>query len=163
MPAAVADTSVLVAFSGVGRLDILRHRYGEITVPRAVFDEVVIDGEGWIEAADVQAALRRGGWIKIKDVSAAIPIPFPPRLGAGEREAILLARRLDLTLLADDRLARRIAAANGVVLEGTLAILASAKQAHLIPSTKPIVLAMVANGIRFGEELLASFFRTMNE
>lgn len=163
MSTAVADTSVLVAFSGVHRLDILRRRYAEIAIPRAVFDEVITDGDGWVEAADVQAALREGDWIRIEDVSTVIPIRFPPRLGAGEREAILLARTMNLPLLADDRLARRIAAANGVVVEGTLGILASAKQAHFIPSTRPIILAMLANGIRFADDLLSHFFQTMNE
>ena len=163
VPKTIADTSVLVAFSGVQRLDIVRHRYAEIVVPPAVFDEIVTNGEGWTEAADVQAAFREGNWIKIGDLSGGISIRFPPRLGAGEREAILLARALGLPLLVDDRLARRIAAANGVAVEGSLAILASAKRAGLIPSTKPIVLAMVENGIRFADDLLGQFFQTMNE
>ncbi len=144
-------------------MDILRLRYSEILVPRAVFDELVTNGVDWIEAADVQIALREGEWIKVEWVSAGISIPFPPRLGAGEREAILVARALALPLLADDRLARKIAVTNGVAVEGSLAILAFAKRSGFIPSTKPIVLAMVENGIHFGDDLINRFFQTMNE
>lgn len=150
-------------FPAVHRLDIVRHRYAGIVVPPAVFDEIVTKGEGWTEAADAQATLRAGNWIKIDELSGGISIRFPPRLGAGEREAILLAHTWGLPLLVDDRLARRIAGANGVAVEGSLAILASAKRAGLIPSTKPIVLAMVENGIRFADDLLGRFFQTMDE
>ena len=163
MPTAVADTSVLVAFSGVHRLNLVRQRYAEIVVPPAVFDEIVTNGEGWTEAADAQAALREGNWITVNDLPGGISIRFPPRLGAGEREAILLARTMGLPLLVDDRLARKIAAANDVAVEGSLAILATAKRAGLIASTKPIVLGMVGNGIRFADDLLGQFFQTMSE
>ncbi len=43
MPATVIDSSTLIHLGGIGRLDLLRHFVGEISIPQAVFREVVVE------------------------------------------------------------------------------------------------------------------------
>ena len=38
-PAVVADTSPLINLAGIGRVGLLSHLYGTITIPRQVLDE----------------------------------------------------------------------------------------------------------------------------
>jgi hypothetical protein len=42
----VSNASPLINLARIGKLDILRHLYGELVIPEAVWREVVIEGEG---------------------------------------------------------------------------------------------------------------------
>lgn len=42
----VSDASVLINVARIGELDLLRKLYGTITVPEAVWSEVVVNGAG---------------------------------------------------------------------------------------------------------------------
>jgi predicted nucleic acid-binding protein len=42
----VADSSCLIALARSGQLDVLRALFGQITIPAAVYDEVVSQGAG---------------------------------------------------------------------------------------------------------------------
>lgn len=46
MSLAVSDASPLINLARVGRFDLLAAFYGEIVIPQAVYQEVVVRGEG---------------------------------------------------------------------------------------------------------------------
>lgn len=54
----VADSSPLISFSRAGRLGLLQKLYGRVTVPLAVYEEVVVKGMGKPGAQDVAMANR---------------------------------------------------------------------------------------------------------
>lgn len=37
----IANTAPLIALAGIGQLDLLRQLYSEITIPRAVYHEII--------------------------------------------------------------------------------------------------------------------------
>jgi hypothetical protein len=58
-------------------------------------------------------------------------------------------------LLCDDLEARRVAAAEGIRVVGTLGLLVRGKQSGLLEAVRPILNAMVALGMRVSPDLVA--------
>ena len=42
----VSDTSPIINLAGIGQLDLLHKLYGEVLVPIAVYEEIVLAGAG---------------------------------------------------------------------------------------------------------------------
>ena len=161
----VADTSPVIAFSSVERLDILHSVFGKVIVPSAAHKEMVTDGEGWAAAAQAQAELRLGTWMRRAD---GFQSPHLQRLrvhlgGAGEAEAIALAINLSCPVLLDELAGRRAAMALGVTVIGSLRVLRLAKAAGKISEVAPIVTQMRDAGIYYGDDLLVRFFKEIRE
>lgn len=163
MKGAVIDTSVLAAFSGIGRIDLLWAVFPEIAIVPGVFREIVTDGSGWREAGAAQGAIREGRF-QVVDVVECAVVPGIGHLGAGEREVIAWALHRGVAALIDDAPARRAAVRAGVSeIVGSLGILGRAKWAGVIAQVSPLLGEMRGNGIRFGDELVHEFLVTMNE
>jgi predicted nucleic acid-binding protein len=116
-------------------LDIVQLVIGELWIPDAVFREVVTDGVGWTEAAQAQEEIAKRTWILRRSIRDTV-IQAPLRnLGAGEREAVILARQYGLDLIMDDLKGRRSAVACGCSdrLTGSLGILMKAKRMGPFP------------------------------
>ena len=98
----VADSSPLIALARIERLDLLRDLFGSVLLPTAVWREVVQEGVDRPGAA----ALMATHWIEeraILDVGLAAHLR--KKLGAGESEAIVLAKEVVADfLLMDERL-----------------------------------------------------------
>ncbi len=56
MPEAVSDSSTLIHLTRLGRLELLREFYDEVLVPPVVWKEVVEEGQGRPDTADVKQA-----------------------------------------------------------------------------------------------------------
>lgn len=67
-------------------------------------------------------------------------LPLVTELGAGEREALVIAvENPDSLVLLDDALARRYARILSISFTGTLGVLLKAKQAGYLSAVKPIL------------------------
>jgi len=117
----VSNSTPLTALSRIRRLHLLRELFSEVTIPAAVYDEVVIAGDGRAGGPEVENAQ----WIihhqvKNKDLVAFLRIS----LDAGEAEAIALAKEINADLvLLDDNDGRNIAGSVGINFTGTIGIL----------------------------------------
>lgn len=133
----VSNTSPLINLAAVGQLDLLRQLYGQIVVPQAVYDEIVVRGAGLPGAAEVQS----GGWIMCRSATEQnVVTALLSELDHGEAETIALAAEVhaDLVLL-DERMARRVAVRFGLKFVGLLGVLMEAKAKGLIPAVRPVV------------------------
>ena len=144
----VSNSTPLIALSRIGRFHLLRELFGEVSVPTAVYDEVVSAGSGRAGEAEVENAQ----WIithevKNKDLVAFLRIS----LDAGEAEAIALAKQIsaDLVLL-DDNDGRNIAGLVGINLTGTIGILLRYYQGHRI-DFKEALDELLAHGFRLSK------------
>ena len=123
----VSNTSPLSNLAIIGRLDLLRERYGVVLIPPAVNRELAalshVLGKTRIEAA------LRGGWLRIEPLPAdADALPFPSELDAGEAEAIQLCLHLRADkVILDDALGRAAARHLGLKFTGLLGELVFAK------------------------------------
>ena len=85
-------------------------------------------------------------------------------VGQGEAEAIALAQRESSSiLLLDDLRARKLADRLGLRRMGTVALLGQAKREGMIPKLKPMLDALVANGIYIRQELIAAALQEVGE
>ncbi|MBU0757062.1 MAG: DUF3368 domain-containing protein [Nanoarchaeota archaeon] len=83
---------------------------------------------------------------------------LPESLGKGEKAAISLAKNKNiLHILIDERKARNIAKAFGLVPRGTLAVLISALQNRKITKKecKKLIFELIRQGFRINQKLLA--------
>lgn len=160
----VFDTSVLVAFSSVGEMGILKALFPKATIPGAVFRELVMDGKNWVEAAEAQREAVAGDWLETVDLSASrIPIHVDWRLDDGEREVISLALAKRMLPILDERPARRLAQSLGLVPIGSLGLLAIAKERGIVPTIGSVVTRMRSSGLRFADKLLVDFLKGFGE
>ena len=150
----VSDSGPIIAFSRIGRLDILKSLFGQIVVPMGVYEELVTKGKGRPGSAEVS----RSTWIQRREVRNRENIEeFSTSLHRGEREAIVLAHEIGVPLLIDERRGRRTAAAMGVVVIGSLTILAEAHREGIIKDTASLIHDMLDSGYWIDPEIVEVF------
>ncbi len=160
----VIDTSALVAFSGIQRLDLLRACCGRVGVPTAVRVEVIDQGIGWVKAAEAQKEILRGEWIRTLPVTdSEMLYNFRKRLGAGEAECLELGRFFGITVIVDDQRARKEGERLGVQIIGSLGILAKSKRIGLIDLASPLIEKIRQNGIFLSNQQVADFLTELGE
>jgi len=141
--AAVSNTSPLLRFTSIERLDLLGRVFGEVIVPPAAWTEIVTTGGHRPGAAEVA----RAPWIRQQSpIPTALLARLTQQLGLGEAEAIALANEFarSAPLLIDDRQGRRIARELGLPVVGSAGVLLLAKEAGLIPHPLRRVVTVVA-------------------
>lgn len=100
----VSDAGPIITFARAGKLDLLKEVIGNLQIPQAVYDEVVVKGAGKPGAHEVKSA----DWIQqqtCEDLAESVDLPV--NLGKGEKEAIVLSVQRGACLLVDDPVARR--------------------------------------------------------
>ena len=153
----VADASPLIYLSRVGVLAVLAELFGEVVVPGGVWAEVV-DRRPSAPGLD---ALTSAQWIRIIDTELAVA---DLGLDAGETAAIQLALILrGELLLIDERLGRRVAAARGIPVRGTLGVLVQARRTGALPALRPALERLVAEGFRIAPALLREALAAVGE
>ena len=108
----VSNTSPVSNLAIIGRLDLLKRRYGTVRIPPAV--AVELSALSHPAAKDRITAALAEGWLVTETVPPCSPhLPFP--LDAGETEAIglAMATRADV-LLMDEKRGREAARRNGL-------------------------------------------------
>jgi uncharacterized protein len=150
----VSDSSPLISLARIDRLNLLASFYERILIPLEVHHEVTVDGWGLPGAKAVQSA----GWIEVAPLRTPVDLCLEAAcqgLGAGERNAILLARSLpaDLILL-DEWKARRIAREAGLATVGCLGVLEAGARRGFVSDLRQTYIDLLRQGIRFDIGLL---------
>ena len=138
MDLVISDASTLIHLAKINRLALLKEFFECLTIPPAVWREVVEQGKGRSGVIEVEQA-RQAGWIAIvTPVDRALLKLLQRDLDDGESEVIALAIELDAKLLLlDESDARRIADLYSLSKTGIIGLLIRAKQAGYIESLKP--------------------------
>jgi predicted nucleic acid-binding protein len=158
--AIISNSGPILSFARARHFDLLHDVVGVLTIPDAVYEDIVIHGAGKPGAEEVHNA----PWITRSPVSDRTFVDqLPQKLHAGEQEALALTKELGATLLIDEREARRAAQQHGIAHFGSLRVLEEAKQRGLIPAVKPVLDELIAAGMFLGENLYRAFLRTMGE
>ena len=114
--------------------DLLRKLYGEIWIPEAVHDEIVVEGASLPGADEVDSSK----WIHRQAIASPVVVQaLRQELDAGEAEAIALAieREADL-LLMDERIGREVAQHFGIPRMGLIGVLIDAKKKGYIGAVR---------------------------
>jgi hypothetical protein len=119
----VFDSSPLIHLTKLGKMEYILQTFGPITIPSAVYDEVIKNGleKGYADASLIlryfedKKVLRKG----VKDETN----PFKGYLSDGEYQSIVLAEQDDGLLVIDERKGRIIAKQKGVPFQSTLGMM----------------------------------------
>lgn len=155
----ILDNTPLVAFWALGRIDLLRHLYGEVLIPDAVQREFLAT-----ESASRRQILLGAPWIHV----AAPHNPQMSRLftglGAGEAGVLALAvERSARLVIIDERRARRYTQRLNIPTTGTLGVLLAAKQKGFIDALNPSVADLLYAGFYFKAELIDQILKLAGE
>jgi predicted nucleic acid-binding protein len=158
----VSDTSPLLYLSRLGHLGLLQRLYGDVVVPRTVWQELV---ERRPQAPGVED-LRGATWIRVDDRAEATAA-FTELLllvDPGEAAAIVLAELLTAELLlVDDRKGWRAARARGIGTLGTIGVLVEARKRELVLELRPVFDALLREGFRADAALIRRALEAVGE
>jgi predicted nucleic acid-binding protein len=156
----VSDAGPVIIFARIGRLSLLHEITGLLTIPAAVYAEIMANNGSMPGASEVTQAV----WIQ-RTIVANRSLSAAAALGlhAGEHEAIALAKERGAQLLMDEIRGRRLASQLGIGVIGTLRILAEAKRLGHLESVGPIVDEMRSSGYRFDRGLIRRFLEEVHE
>jgi uncharacterized protein len=150
----VSDSSPLITLARARQLDLLREFYGQVAIPREVYQEVTVAGAGLPGAEEVRTA----PWIRVKSDPSAASATLQAAcfgLGAGERSAIYLAIALSAeVVLIDEEKARRAAKGAGLAVVGSIAVLERGARLKKVPDLRSVYLSLLEQGIRFDHKIL---------
>lgn len=144
----VSDTSPLNYLVLIQHVNVLPSLFGRVVAPPAVVAELRHPGA----PAAVRAwAAAPPEWLEVRSPASIDP---SQGLGAGEAEAISLARELSAdAVLIDERKALTVARQHGMFVTGTLGVLQIAAEKGLITLSEAI-LALRQTTFRASEKLL---------
>ncbi len=136
----ISDASPVVNLARIEALQLLPALYGTVTVPEAVWTEVVVEGEGR-GGAD---AVRTAAWVDRQAVANRDLVRALRRnLDAGEAEAIALAIEMESALLLmDERQGRATAEHFELSYIGLIGVLIEAKENAHIEAVQPYLEAL---------------------
>ena len=151
--AIVSNSSPLVCYAKIGRLDLLRVLFEHVIIPPAVYTEVVVRGANRPGAADIANAT----WIQTQALAQPHLVEsIGGHLDHGEAEAIALALEIhQRNILIDDDDGRTIAKRQGLSVIGSVGVLLLARSAGLLTSDNVRVLldALRSAGLNLSDAL----------
>ena len=158
---AVSNSSPLILFSRIRRLDLIQGLFEEVLVPPAVWREVVTAGTNRPGAREVQHA----NWIHQRSLPDEEMLRQLSVLDPGEAEAIALAAAQDprTAVLLDDDRARRIARELGLVVIGSGGLLVLAKNRGFLTSIRPHIVDLRSAGLFLSEAVIRRLLELAGE
>lgn len=148
----VTNTSPLIGLVAAwGTLEPLDELYHSVIVPKEVADEILSGGSSNFAVREFRAA----NFLNVLTQSTALSPFLSNSLDQGEAAVIQLALNRNIeTVCIDESIGRRVARMNGLILTGSIGILARYKQ-ELQPdfSLVQAVEKMQGQGIRLGEQI----------
>lgn len=143
----ISNATPLIAFARIGQLHLLKEIVGELTIPPAVYRELVeypSDQPGAIN-------LEQEFWIQTKALESEEQVRLLlPSLDRGEADVIALALELHPQLvLIDELTGRNVARSLNLNISGSVGILIQAKQQNKIVAVRPLLEHMLQQGIYF--------------
>ena len=151
----ISDTTPIISLMKTNRLHILKEMFNIVYIPNAVYKEL-IENKNYSKEAEL---IKDCDFIKVikieNEKSASILMNFTG-LDAGESEAIILAdEKQSDVLLMDEHKGRQVAKKMGIVITGTIGILAQAFDEKILSKEdiKECIELLKKNNIRISEKL----------
>ncbi len=159
----VCDTNIIIDFSKINLLYLLKDVFGNVIVAHEVKDELLAGEEPGTAESSIISALDE--WIKVKDVENRLAVEsLEVHMGTGEAASIVLFRQTKADILAvNDLKARGIAQSMGMKVIGTLGILRIAKDRGLLKQIKPQLDALRKAGAYISNDLCKRMLKDVGE
>ena len=132
MDKVISNATPLIYLAKANQLGLLQSMIKQVFIPKAVYREVVVEGQrlGEKDAYRVERAITQG-WMIVQDIKIIYPVEIT--IHHGEVEVISLAKEKGIeTVLMDDAKARAASEMAGLRPIGTLWLLLKAVKNHLL-------------------------------
>ncbi|MCC8050659.1 MAG: DUF3368 domain-containing protein [Clostridiales bacterium] len=156
----IVNSTPLIVLCGIGQLKLLRELYGEIYIPKAVYQEVTVK----TDSACLQLK-NEESWIHVAEIKdTGEKKMYKAKLHDGEVEVMILAQEMkaDLVIL-DDNAAKKTAKYLGLTVTGTLGVLIKAKQEGYVRQIYPLLTVMKRKGFYVSETVERMVLEKSNE
>lgn len=141
---AISNSSPMIALSRVDRLQVLKQLFGNVVIPRAVYEEVVLESNIPFQRENILKAI--DDFITVLEPQTNHS--FSRNLGKGERGVLNLAlEKKPEVLIIDDKKARNEAKSLGFVPFFTNDVLRLAEKRGLIVSYQQVTQELNRIGI----------------
>jgi uncharacterized protein len=157
----VCDSTILIGFAKIGRLDLLREVFSKISVPGEVFREVAEKGAG----KPGSESIKDTHWIEIIPIKDKTQVDLLMiSLDKGEAEVLALAKQLGADLiLVDEEKARKSAVIAGYAVMGLLGVFTLAKKFGLIDQIRPLINELKRNKFRVSDRVVSETLKRAGE
>ncbi|WP_373057631.1 DUF3368 domain-containing protein [Zunongwangia sp. H14] len=146
----IPDTSTLIVFSKIGRLELLNSIYGKLTTTPQIAEEFKEPLPEWILIQEVTDK---------KNLEILLT-----QIDPGEASAIALAKESsDVLLLMDDLKARKLARQLNLKITGALGIIYKAKQLQKIDRVKPVIEEIFKTNFHISAHIVDEILKLNNE
>lgn len=155
----VSNTTPIISLLKLSKLDILKQLYTEISVPKAVFQEVEAG-----KNKEFYQDLSKIGWINIIEIQDTQAVKYFLDLDSGEAEAIVLATESNADLIIlDEKLGRFHAKHADLKVTGTIGILIKAKKQGLVKELRPLLNELTSKNVWISERLIKEILIQVGE
>lgn len=157
----IVNSTPLIALSNVDKLEVLKMMYGEITIPRAVYEEISEKPDSTCKIMVEEAR----DWINVENIENEMAkLMFKPQFHEGEVEVMILAKEKDADLvIIDDNNARKYAKYLELTLTGTLGVLIKAKQKGYVSEIRPLIDGLCRSGLYLSKALIDKCLEQVGE
>jgi len=156
----VVNASPLILLGRIGQIELLQKLCTELIIPAGVAQEIE---QGTAEDT-ARIWVQEHGHTNVQAVDAVDPTVAGWDLGLGESHVLHLCyRQPGRDAILDDLAARNCAAALGVPVRGTLAVIVLAKRRGIIAAARPLLQGLVARGLRIDRPVFERALRLANE
>jgi uncharacterized protein len=136
-PLIISNTTPLINFAEIGRMDLLGSLYGVVTITPSVVDELGAKSSLFPLAARVPSM---NGIAVVDPADRLLVRGFAAQVHPGEAECLALAmEHPESLLLLDDLGARELAEANQLRFTGTLGCLIELRRRGFVPAIRPLL------------------------
>lgn len=157
----IVNSTPLIALCHIDSLDILKKIYGEIIIPKAVYNEISAK-ENSVCKRQVDESR---SWIKVENIQNEMAKAlYKSQLHDGEVEVMILAKEKEAdVVIIDDMNAKKHAKYLKLPVTGTLGVLIKAKKLGYINQLEPLLNGMVQNNIYLGDKLIERCLKEVGE
>ena len=137
----ISNATALICLSKINKLDILKKVYSAVIIPPAVKNEALLEEKyGY---SSIKSAIE-SGWVKVVEPKKIIALG----LGAGENQAISLAKERKDKIILDDALAVKAANAFDIPIVRTTSVIFTALNKKIINKKQALSLLnrLIENG-----------------
>ncbi len=153
----VSNATPIISLA-IDQLSLLQTLFGEISVPKAVDEEIKAKEAFGYEEIDSE-------YFQVIEITGTKYLGLLLKdLDLGEAETILLSIEIEAdVLIIDERLGYQIAKSQKINAIGTLSVLLMAKQQGLIESVKPLLDEMIQKGRWYSHTVYNHFLKQIGE
>jgi len=148
----ISDSTTIITLLNIGRLDVLKNIFSLVYLPQKVYDEVVVEEKIVLDKE----------FFVVKTINDKnLYTLLSKSLDAGECEAIVLAKEMELSLIIDEKKGRKIASNLGLNIFGFIGLLLLNYKKEMLTKkdTLDVFYKAKEQGFRVGEKLENEFLK----